>query len=331
MKTNFKVQERTERELAIRFKRQRSATESLHKLARAKGIKLETDAIAQPYRVVLDVDSRTRKGFYEYVIVSHDGSKLLMFNMISGEERIVEADSSIELDGFPALEALQRGLLGTVSMALSEELPTLGGARLVDFNFDRWFVLEILSDGHYFYEQREMTMKLRAYADEHGLSYHIHCRDKLASRAKLAEFEGSTYWSLRCEDEGNKVCYVLYNPTDEISVTAKRPQVWILQQRIAASKIESVAKKLGVQANHRPILAYCDGSPVWASYVSIGQKDKFFVCPIDGSEVRQVEYGALANPQNMKADKFQLDVYGRVMYAKQWLEAELSVSKKDID
>ena len=184
MQTNFKIKERTERELAIRFKRQRAATETLHKLARAKGIQLETDAIAKPYRVVFDEDAHTRKGFYEYVIVSADKSKLLTFNMISGQERILTNDGSIVLSGFSPLDLMSRGLTPLVSMAISEEMPSYGGSVQVGFVFDQWFVLEILSDGHYFYEQRAMTEKLRKFADENGLGYHIHCRDKLASRAK---------------------------------------------------------------------------------------------------------------------------------------------------
>lgn len=328
MKTNAKVQERTDRELAIRFKRQRAATEALHKLARAKGIDLETDAIAQPHRVVMDVDRRTRKGFYEYVIVSRDGKKLLTFNMISGEERVLDNDSSIVLDVFRPAEMIERHLDGVLAMALSEEVVANRASKLVDFRFDRWFVLEILQDGHFFYVQREMTQKLRAYADEHGLSYHIHCRDRLASRAKLAGV-GAVYWSLRCEDpsEGNRVYYVLYDPkTEAFVVAATRPQVWVLQQRVAASKIETAAKKLAISTVSRPLLAYYAGRPVWASYVSVNDKDKFLVCPIDGQEVHEIGYSELTRVQDMKKDKFKFDVLGFEMYAKQWLEAEFAVN-----
>ena len=330
MKTNFKIKERTERELAIRFKRQRAATETLHKLARANGIQLETDAIAVPYRVVFDEDARNRKGFYEYVIVSRDKSKLLTFNMISGQERILENDGSIDLSSFHPLELMERGLTPLVSMALSEELPSYGSPVQVGFVFNPWFVLEILSDGHYFYEQRAMTEKLRKFADENGLSYHIHCRDKLASRAKLADVDGKTCWSLRCEKD-DVVYYVICDENGNISTTNKHPQVWVLQQRVAALKIAAFAKKEGVRLANHPLLAYHNEQPVWAIYAQLNGKDRFIICPIDGSDVEVVEYGALQAVANMKQDKFLFKVFGKDMYAKQWLEAEFAPVMKEVD
>ena len=330
MQTNFKIKERTEKELAIRFKRQRAATETLHKLARAKGIQLETDAIAKPYRVVFDEDAHTRKGFYEYVIVSADKSKLLTFNMISGQERILTNDGSIVLSGFSPLDLMSRGLTPLVSMAISEEMPSYGGSVQVGFVFDQWFVLEILSDGHYFYEQRAMTEKLRKFADENGLGYHIHCRDKLASRAKLADVDGKTCWSLRCEkNEG--VYYVICDMDGNIAITTEHPRVWVLQQRVAAVKIASFAKKDGIQVNNRPLLAYVDNLPVWAVYTQVNGKDSFVICPIDGSEVKVVPYKALKSIADMKQDKFLFNVFGKDMYAKQWLEAEFAPVMKEVD
>ena len=70
-------------ELAIRFKRQRAATEALHMLAREKGVKLVIDAIAQPCQVSW-IEGWLRVYYNLYVIFSKDEKKLFGYDMTDG-------------------------------------------------------------------------------------------------------------------------------------------------------------------------------------------------------------------------------------------------------
>ena len=78
-------------ELSIRNKRQRNATEVLHKLAREKKITLVIDVIAQPAHVSwLEGWMRVYRNLY--VIFSADGKTVFGYDMTDGHTMVLDAE-----------------------------------------------------------------------------------------------------------------------------------------------------------------------------------------------------------------------------------------------
>ena len=156
------------------------------------------------------------------------------------------------------------------------------------------------------------------------MSYHVHFKDKLASRAKLATVDGKLYWSLRCEEHATgKVCYVLYDEdVDTFVVTEKAPQVWVLQQRNAWKKLNAYAKSHGdALAYPRPYLAKVNGEDVWA--VPLMSKG-YLVCTVSTAETSRVEQVSDSLAAKMDGSPLQISVGGLDVTATCWLEAELA-------
>ena len=310
-------------ELAIRFKRQRAATEALHKLAREKGVKLVIDVIAQPCQVSW-IEGWLRVYYNLYVIFSKDEKKLFGYDMTDGHIFVLD-NKDIRVEPLQSLKNLPYRGFAKVELGIPQlEKPdgTSSPCIRVPFRFGAWYVLEILQNGHFFYAQREKTAKLRQYADEHELDYHVHFKDKLASRAKLATVDGKTYWSLRCEAHATgTVCYVLYDEeTDSFTVTGNAPQIWVLQQRNAWKKMKAFAKERNYElAETRSFLAQGNGHTVWALPVAYGG---YVICRVRTGETAFVD--EVTNSLAGKMDGSPLDcvVCGLDVKATCWLEAE---------
>lgn len=312
-------------ELSIRFKRQRAATEALHKLAREKGVELVIDAIAQPCQVSW-VEGWLRIYYKLYVIISKDTKTIFGYDVTDGHIFVLD-NKDIRVEPIEQLKHIPYQGFAMVELGIPQlENPDGSSSPCIraPFKFGAWYVLEILQDGHFFYVQREKTAKLRQYADENGLDYHVHFKDKLASRAKLATVNGKSYWSLRCEEHvTGKVCYVLYDESeDTFVVTENAPQVWVLQQRNAWKKLNAHAKSRGdVLAYPRPYLAKVNGEDVWA--VPLMSKG-YLVCTVKTAETSQVEQVSDNLAAKMDGSPLQISVCGLDVTATCWLEAELA-------
>ena len=312
-------------ELSIRFKRQRAATEALHKLAREKGVELVIDAIAQPCQVSW-MEGWLRIYYKLYVIISKDTKTIFGFDMTDGHIFVLD-NKDIRVEPIEQLKHIPYQGFAKVELGIPQlENPDGSSSPCIraPFKFGAWYVLEILQNGHFFYVQREKTAKLRQYADENGLDYHVHFKDKLASRAKLATVDGKLYWSLRCEEHATgKVCYVLYDEdVDTFVVTEKAPQVWVLQQRNAWKKLNAYAKSHGdALAYPRPYLAKVNGEDVWA--VPLMSKG-YLVCTVSTAETSRVEQVSDSLAAKMDGSPLQISVGGLDVTATCWLEAELA-------
>lgn len=311
-------------ELAIRFKRQRAATEELHKLAREKGVRIVIDAIAQPSRVSW-VDKWLRVYYNMYVIRSADEKTLFGYDMTDGHIFILSAQDVVvtPLEGLGGLSYVE---VAELDMGIPQiERPDGSASPCVHtkFRFGNWYVLEILQDGHFFYAQREMTRKLRAYADAHGLNYHVHLKDKLASRAKLATVDDKTYWSLRCEDHSTgAVCYVLYDGSDSFVITTEAPKIWVLQQRNAWKKLKGFVKEgKYVLRGTRPFLAQGNGHTVWALPVEGGG---YAVCRVRTGETSFAAEISDSLVGKMNGAPLDCVVCGLNVRATCWFEAEFT-------
>ena len=310
-------------ELAIRFKRQRAATEELHKLAREKGVRIVIDAIAQPSRVSW-VDKWLRVYYNMYTIFSEDKKTVFGYDMTNGRVFILSSQDVV-VNPLKDLGGLSYVTVAEVDMGIPQLERPDGSASPcthIKFRFGNWYVLEILQDGHFFYAQREKTAKLRQYADEHGLNYHVHLKDKLASRAKLATVDGKTYWSLRCEEHSTgAVCYVLYDDeSDSFVVTAEAPQIWVLQQRNAWKKLKAFVKENKYElAATRPFLAQGNGHTVWALPVEDGG---YVVCRVRTGETSFAAEIADSLADKMNGAPLDCKVCGLDVKATCWFEAE---------
>ena len=324
-------------EMSVRSKRQRLASEELHKLARKENVEIVIDAVAQPAQV------SWREGFgreyhYMYVIHALNGKIVFGFDMVCGrmlkmekahfeELRIEEMDNLMDkIKRRMKGEDNEHDELGVcVEMGIPEmENPDGSSARCtrLNYKFWSWYVLEILDNGHFFYVQRKMTAKLQEYADEAGLLYSTEQDNKFTSRAKLATVEGKNYWSLRCASAEGKTCFVLYDEeNNQFEVTEVAPKIWVLQQRVALSLIMRYAKanKLVVAKRKLPYVAMGNGHNVWVVPLESGG---FLVCRIRTGEVSFAEKVTDSLEGKMKGDAFDCTLCGFDFRPTAWYEAE---------
>lgn len=317
---------REARDLAIRYKRQRAATEALHLLARKEKIVLVKDSVAELYQIPI-WDKGVKQYLYVYAIVSLDQSKLLYYDMATGGA-YVNPFNRAKLDVPAVVTAMYKSGNGFVEMGIDLGVAPDGSPSSVpaNFNFGVWYVLEIMSDGHFFYVQREFTAKLRQCADEQEVDYHVHCRDKLSSRAKICTVNDKTCWSLVGQYHGtNKVCYVVYDPeSDEFTITSEVPKLWIMQQRVAFRKIREFAKAKGLTIYGKPYLASDDEyeRDVWAVNADKG----VVVCSIQEGLVYATDYEKLSGVtvhQMACNESFEYEVCGMKIQPTPWIEAEI--------
>ena len=311
-------------EMSVRNKRQRLATEELHKLARAEKTEIVIDAIAQPAQVSWS-EGWYREYHNMYVIFSKDGTIVFGFDMTNGRMLKMKTADFLDLK-VEKMDKLTKNI-NKVPVFLEMGIPEMENpdgssakcARL-NYKFGAWYVLEILENGHFFYVQRGMTAKLQEYADEAGLLYSTNQEDKFTSRAKLATVEGKNYWSLRCEREG-AVCFVLYDEENaQFDVTDVAPKIWVLQQRVAQKLIKHHAKanKLALQ-DMLPYVAMGNGHNVWAVPLVSGG---YLVCRIRTGEVSFAEKVSSSLKGKMTGEPFDCTLCGFDFKATAWCEAE---------
>ena len=310
-------------EMTIRHKRQRNATEVLHQLAREKNVKIVIDAVAQPAQVSW-YEGWLRVYHNLYVIFSEDMKKVFGYDMTDGRTMVLEADVvKIELMQRLISSAYKQPVIMEMGIPVMENPDgTSGKCIRLDYKFGAWYVLEILENGHFFYVQRGMTAKLRAYADERGLRYCTNSEDKFASRAKLATVDGKNYWSLRCEGDAGKVFFILYDEeTDAFKVTDVAPKIWVLQQRNALKKMKTFAKSHKMVMNGTlPFIASAGGHSAWVMPLV---KGGYLACRVRTGEVSyQTELSDSLKLQMRNGEQFVCSLCGFDFAATAWYEAE---------
>jgi hypothetical protein len=311
-------------EMSVRNKRQRLATEELHKLARKENVEIVIDAVAQPAQVSWKEDWY-REYHNMYVIFSKDGTIVFGFDMTNG--RMLKMKTADYLDLKVEKMTNLIGNANKVPVFLEMGIPEMENpdgssakcARL-NYKFGAWYVLEILENGHFFYVQRKMTAKLQEYADEIGLLYSTEQDDKFTSRAKLATVDGKNYWSLRCERDG-KPCFLLLSEDEtQFTVTEVAPKIWVLQQPVALKLVTRHAKanNLAVQ-KVLPYVAMGNGHNVWAVPLVSGG---YLVCRIRTGEVSFAENVTDSLKGKMTGEAFDCTLCGFEFRPTAWYEAE---------
>ncbi len=248
-------------EEASHVKRQRVATEKLHYLAAAENIPICVGAVAEPRRLSMDMGHGMRKGFFVYVIPSTDRTSLLVYDLITGEVHVYPYDADKQLSSLPVIDRMQWA--GPDSNHVFFD----GYYRPI-----RWYVLEpYLVSGDLFDAQRKRTKLLQKFATEAGIEYSDD------HRAKLAEVDGQTCWSLYIQDNKYVICYLDGETFDVVD----KASVWVLQQRVADRKIRDYAKKWHLKAApSRPLMAVYKGGASWVLFYEKDGKEGFIICPI---------------------------------------------------
>ena len=309
-------------EMSVRNKRQRLATEELHKLARKEKVESVIDAIAQPAQVSW-IEGWYREYHNMYVIFSKDGTIVFGYDMTCGRMlKMKAADLKVEM--------MDRLIKNTSNMPVCLEMgipemenPDGSSAKCarLNYRFGAWYVLEILENGHFFYVQRKMTAKLQEYADEAGLLYSTDQENKFTSRAKMATVDGHNFWSLRCASAEGKTCFVLYDEENgQFDVTDVAPKIWVLQQRVALKLIlrHAKANKLALM-DVLPYVAMGNGYNVWAVPLVSGG---YLVCRIRTGEVSFAESISGSLKGDMDGKPFACTLCGFEFMATPWYEAE---------
>lgn len=314
-KKSFKKQQREAKELAIRNKRQRTATEKLYDLAAESGIELALDAIAEPSNVTMDFSPKLRGNVYMYTIPAADNTCWLVMDMISAEVKKLPNDGSIVVKPMCIVDLLARSLPATIQMDYL-------------FEADRWLILETICEEKLFVAQREKTARMKIFADFEQLN----CLEN--ARAKMASYQGKTVWSLRCEEltvDGDgkdviTVCYIIsYKDSDGcdvVDIVDDNVKAFVLQQRVAARLIYQYADANGFRLYGKPWLARVDDDAVWALYSG---KESFVIVNIATAEVSEVAYREVvfdehASRGQKKENPFFFEVAGQVFSAISWLE-----------
>lgn len=312
-------------EMSVRNKRQRLATEELHKLARKEAVEIVIDAIAQPAQVSWK-EVWYREYHNMYVIFSKDGTIVFGYDMTCGRMLKMKTSDYCDLK-VEMRDCLIKNTYNTpvfLEMGIPEmENPDGSSAKCarLNYKFGAWYVLEILDNGHFFYVQRDITALLRQEADEFGLLYSTDQEDKFASRAKLVTVDGENFWSLRCKNAEGKTCFVLYDEAGaQFTVTDVAPKVWVLQQRVALKLIRRYAKanKLAVM-DMLPYIAMGNGHNVWALPLVSGG---YLVCRIRTGEVSFAEKVSDSLKSKMNGKAFDCTLCGFDFKATAWCEAE---------
>lgn len=314
-KKSFKKEQREAKELSVRNKRQRAATEKLYELAAENNIDLLENVIAQPSNVSMFLDNKTRGNKYMYVIPAADNSVWLVYDMIDANARILPNDGSIVVKPADFVNALDRGLQATTSM---------DGF----FEIRHWMVLETLVGDDLFKAQHEVTQDLSIFAEYEQLILQPN------SRAKLASYQGDVVWSLRCEertadDNGGdelKECFAIFYAGEDgfnFDIVYEGVNVWILQQRVADRMIKRFAAENKLHCESISLLAKCKSAEVWAAYEQ--KNGGFVVVDIANREVSLVPYGDVSFNQEQVGkqrahQQFEMKIKGICLRAMPWLE-----------
>lgn len=323
-KKAYQKQISKELEASTRRKRQRYATEQLYYLAQENNIELEDGIVAMPRRVRMDYGHGLINGEYSYVIFSKDRTKMLLWNMIEDEARILTDNpknafgKDIIVDDIATIVNFDKGLYGSVEMDAV-------------FAPARWYVLEpLLVSGNLFDAQRKRTKLLQEFARREGLQ----CED--IYRAKLATVNGVSMWSLRCFREGKEVFAVSDMNSEYFDIAEDGVSLWVLQQRVGERKIHQFAKQNGWRIiSEKPYLTTAPGYTAWTSFgISSAGEEGFVSCGVQQGDVVAEPYqlwdGANYSDLQKGNKPFDLEIGGLAFQAISWWEF-LPVSKRNDD